>query len=46
VVDGGVVHLWGVVPSDVVRQAYDEAAGKVPGVKAVQSHMRVQPKSL
>jgi CBS-domain-containing membrane protein len=45
VVDGGVVHLWGVVPSDFVRQAYDDAASKVPGVKAVQSHMRVQPKA-
>jgi CBS domain-containing protein len=43
VVQDGVAHLWGVVPSDLVRQAYRVAAENVPGVKAVQSHMHVVP---
>jgi CBS domain-containing protein len=41
VVQDGVAHLWGMVPSDLVRQAYCIAAEKVPGVKAVESHMHV-----
>jgi CBS domain-containing protein len=41
VVQDGIAHLWGVVPSDLVRQAYCLAAEKVPGVKGVQSHMHV-----
>jgi len=45
VVQDGVAHLWGVVPSDLVRQAYRVAAENVPGVKAVQSHMHVVPPS-
>ena len=45
VVQDGVAHLWGVAPSDLVRQAYRIAAGNVPGVKAVQSHMHVVPPS-
>jgi CBS domain-containing protein len=45
VVQDGVAHLWGVVPSDLVRQAYCIAAEKVPGVKGVQSHMHVVPPS-
>jgi CBS domain-containing protein len=43
VVDGGVVHLWGIVPNEFVRQAYADAVRKVPGVKAVESHMQIQP---
>jgi CBS domain-containing protein len=43
VVQDGVAHLWGVVPSNLVRQAYRIAAENVPGVKAVQSHMHVVP---
>ena len=43
VVQDGVAHLWGVVPSNLVRQAYRVAAENVPGVKAVQSHMHVVP---
>jgi hypothetical protein len=45
VVQDGVAHLWGVVPSDLVRQAYCVSAENVPGVKAVQSHMHVVPSS-
>lgn len=45
VVRDGVAHIWGVVPSDVVRRAYCVAAENVPGVKAVQSHMQVVPPS-
>jgi CBS domain-containing protein len=43
VVRGGTVHLWGIVPSDLVRQAYQIAAGKVPGVKSVDVHMHIVP---
>jgi CBS-domain-containing membrane protein len=45
VVQDGIAHLWGVVPSDMVRQAYCVAAENVPGVKSVQSHMHVVPPS-
>jgi CBS domain-containing protein len=45
VVRDGVAHLWGIVPSDMVRQAYRIAAENVPGVKEVQSHMHVVPPS-
>jgi len=45
VVQDGVAHLWGTVPSDLVRQAYRIAAENVPGVKSVQSHMHVVPPS-
>jgi CBS-domain-containing membrane protein len=41
VVDNGVVHLWGVVPSEEVRAAYREAAEGVLGLKALKVHMHV-----
>lgn len=43
VVNSGVVHLWGVVPSDELLDAYSAAAAAVPGVVAVRSHMHVKP---
>jgi len=43
VVNGGVAHLWGVVPSTAVLEAYRDAAAKVPGVKSVEVHMHVLP---
>jgi hypothetical protein len=43
VVNGGVVHLWGVAPTDLVRQAYRAAAENVPGVKTVEVHMHIAP---
>lgn len=43
VVNGGVAHLWGVAPSDLVRNAYRAAAQNVPGVTAVEVHMHVVP---
>jgi len=43
VVSGGVAHLWGVAPSEIVRKAYEAAAGNVPGVRAVEVHMHVVP---
>lgn len=45
VVSGGVAHLWGVVPSDLVRDAYCVAAENVPGVQAVEVHMHIVPPS-
>jgi CBS domain-containing protein len=43
VMSGGVAHLWGVVPSDVVCRAYRIAAENVPGVSSVVLHMHVVP---
>lgn len=43
VINSGVVHLWGVVPSDELHDAYSAAAAAVPGVVAVRSHMHVKP---
>ncbi len=43
VVNAGVVHLWGMVPSDAVSSAYRVAAENVPGVKKVKNHMRLMP---
>jgi CBS domain-containing protein len=43
VVNGGVAHLWGVAPTDLVRQAYRAAAENVPGVKTVEVHMHIAP---
>jgi len=45
VVNDGVAHLWGVAPSDLVRDAYRVAAGNVPGVQAVEVHMHIVPLS-
>lgn len=41
VASAGIIHLWGIVPSDSVRQAYVTAAEKVEGVTSVSSHMHV-----
>lgn len=41
VVTGNVAHLWGVVPSTEILEAYRAAAAKVPGIGAVESHMHV-----
>ncbi len=43
VVSGGVAHLWGVAPTDLVREAYRAAAENVPGVKTVEVHMHIVP---
>lgn len=43
VVNAGIVHLWGVVPSAELMQTFIAAAERVPGVVAVQSHMHVLP---
>jgi CBS domain-containing protein len=43
VVNGGVAHLWGVAPTDLVRKAYRAAAENVPGVKTVEVHMHIVP---
>ena len=43
VVNRGVAHLWGVAPSDLVRNAYRAAAENVPGVKTVEVHMHIVP---
>lgn len=43
VVSGGVAHLWGMAPTDMVRQAYRAAAENVPGVKTVEVHMHIVP---
>jgi CBS-domain-containing membrane protein len=41
VVRDGVVHLWGVVPSDLMRRTCDSVVQRVPGVKRVMDHMHI-----
>ena len=41
VIAHGVVHLWGVVPSDALRSAFVDAVREVPGVTSVENHMHV-----
>jgi len=43
VVSGGVAHLWGVAPTDLVREACRAAVENVPGVKTVKVHMHIVP---
>ena len=38
-----VVHLWGFVQDDEVRNAYRVAAENVPGVRRVKNHLRSIP---
>lgn len=40
-VEAGVVHMWGIVASEAVRDAMRIAAQEVPGVKRVESHIKV-----
>lgn len=42
-VNSGVVHLWGFVPSEEASKAYRVAAENVAGVKKVKNHMRRMP---
>lgn len=44
VADDGVVHLWGYVNSQVVKDAYRIAAENVRGVKRVENHMKILPR--
>lgn len=43
VVSDGVVHLWGFVSGEAIRQAYRVAAENVPGVRRVKNHLRPVP---
>lgn len=43
VADNGIVHLWGYVNSETVRDAYRIAAENVRGVKRVENHMKILP---
>ena len=43
VAENGIVHLWGYVDSDAVKDAYRIAAENVRGVKRVENHMNVVP---
>ena len=46
VVHHGVAHLWGVVPDEQLRRAFQVAAEQVPGVTAVDNHIHVVPRTL
>lgn len=39
VISDGVVHLWGIAPQGVRRQAVVVLAESIPGVKAVEDHL-------
>lgn len=41
VVNGGVVHLWGLAATDDEKRALELAAGRTPGTRAVESHIVV-----
>jgi CBS domain-containing protein len=43
VVHGGIVHLWGIVPSEDALKSYLEAARDVPKVRDVACHMQILP---
>jgi CBS domain-containing protein len=43
VVNAGVVHLWGFVPTQAASDAYRVAAENVPGVRKVKNHLRRIP---
>jgi osmotically-inducible protein OsmY len=43
VVRHGAVHLWGQAMDEEDHRSYRGAAGRVPGVKDVHSHMQVMP---
>jgi CBS domain-containing protein len=44
-VDDGVVHLWGNTASEAEREAFGVVAENTKGVKEVQNHIRVLPRS-
>ncbi len=46
IVNDGVVHLWGLVPSTEERDAIRVATGTVPGVRSVMNHLGVKPHSV
>jgi len=46
IVEAGVVHLWGIVESEAVRDALRIAAQEVAGVKRVESHLTVGPRGI
>lgn len=45
-VNSGVVHLWGFVPSAAASEAYRVAAENTAGVKKVKNHLRRMPASV
>jgi CBS domain-containing protein len=46
VVNSGVVHLWGFVPTQAASDAYRVAAENVPGVRKVKNHLRRIPSAV
>ena len=43
IVTDGIVHIWGAVESDEIRQAVRVAAENMPGVRGVESHIGLVP---
>jgi len=46
VVQHGVAHLWGVVPDEQLRRAFQVAAEQVAGIRAVDNHIHVVPRAV
>jgi hypothetical protein len=44
VADNGIVHVWGSVATDAVRNAARVAAENVAGVRRVENHLTVAPR--
>ena len=43
IVEDGTVHLWGIIDQEAERRALVLLAQGIPGVKAVEDHLGVQP---
>ncbi len=43
IVTDGVIHMWGAVESDEIRQAVRVAAENMPGARGVESHLGLVP---
>ncbi|MGE0576384.1 MAG: CBS domain-containing protein [Reyranella sp.] len=46
VVQHAIAHLWGVVPDEQLRRAFQVAAEQVPGITAVDNHIHVVPRAV
>lgn len=46
IVQHGIAHLWGVVPDEQLRRAFQVAAEQVPGLAAVDNHIHVVPRAV
>jgi CBS domain-containing protein len=46
VVQHAIAHLWGVVPDEQLRRAFQVATEQVAGIRAVDNHIHVVPRAV